>query len=126
MNSLNNNQFDQELSSWKIKLEHLKQENVLLKYRLSEIVDNNEDNNFLQMAEYFQNELLIKDDKLKRLFNTLDEFSDLVRGLKNTNEFPDRIITDYNKLKKNIFQFEKKFMNLRHEFNEKMIENIKH
>ena len=44
-----------EIDSWKKILEDLRQQNALLKYRLSEIVDDNEDRNFLQLAEYFQN-----------------------------------------------------------------------
>lgn len=126
MTSVNNNQFDQELRLWKIKLEHLKQENVLLKYRLSEMVDNNEGSNFLQMAEYFQNELLIIDDKLKKLFNKFDEFSIQFRESDNERELPEKKITEYKKFMKDIFQFENKFMNLSKEFNEKMLENTQH
>ena len=114
MTSVNNNQFDQELCSWKIKLEYFKQENVLLKYRLSEMVDNNEGSNFLQMAEYFQNELLIIDDKLKKLFNEFEKLSIFFRE------------TEYKKFMKDIVQFENKFINLSKEFNEKMLENTQH
>ncbi|HUZ59228.1 MAG TPA: hypothetical protein VMU83_10635 [Hanamia sp.] len=126
MTLINSEQFWQELHSCKIKLEHFKQENVLLKYRLSEMVDNNEDHKFLQIAEYFQNELLIADDKLKKLFNKFDEFSAWLRKSENKKELPGEIITEYNKLMKDIFQFENKFMNLSKEFNEKMFENTRH
>ena len=61
MKSVMNNQFEHEYNAWMRKIEFFSQENALLKYRLSEMVDNNEGNNFLQMAKYFQNELLLKD-----------------------------------------------------------------
>ncbi|HET7119074.1 MAG TPA: hypothetical protein VFI29_21455 [Hanamia sp.] len=125
MTLVNINQLEQEQNLWKIKLEHFKQENVLLKYRLSEMVDNNEGSKFLQMAEYFQNQLLIADERLKKLFNKLEQFSNLFKNARNERELPDKIITNYNKFKKDIFQFEKKFLNLTKEFNEKMLENTK-
>jgi len=56
-----NNQFEHEHKAWQRSLEFFKQENALLKYRLSEMVDNNEEDVFLQLAEYFQNQLILKD-----------------------------------------------------------------
>lgn len=126
MGPLNNSQFVHERNSWKIKLEHFKQENVLLKYRLSEMVDDNEGNKFLQKAEYFQNELLIIDVLLEKLFNELEKFSGSLPENKNGSLLPDEVATDYNKLKKSFVHFEDKFLNLSKEFNEKMLENSSH
>ena len=126
MDPLNNSQFVHEQNSWKIKLEHFKQENVLLKYRLSEMVDDNEGNKFLQKAEYFQNELLIIDILLEKLFNELEKFSAPFRENKDGCLLTDVIVTDYNKLNKSFAHFEDKFLNLSKEFNEKMLENPSH
>lgn len=126
MTLLKNNQFESEWDLSKIKLEQFKQENVLLKYRLSEMVDNNEGSKFLQMAEYFQNELLITDEKLKKLFNKLDKFSHPHQNYINEKKLSGEIMTDYNKLKKDILQFENKFIILKKEFKEKMFENSNH
>lgn len=123
MTSVDSNQFDQEQHVWKIKLEQAKQENVLLKYRLSEMVDNSESSQFLQMAEFFQNELLIMDDKLRNLFLKLEEFSRFSQQPKNGKELPGNLMADYNKLKKDISLFERKFLDLSKEFNRKMSEN---
>lgn len=120
MASIHNNQVDQEQRLWKIKLEELKQENVLLKYRLSEMVDINEGSNFMEMAEYFQNELLIADDKLKKLLNSLENFYDQYWKPKNENESSRQTMKDYNKLKNEMIQFENRFISLKKEFNEKM------
>ena len=126
MNFLKNNQFVHEQNSWRIKLEHFQQENVLLKYRLSEMVDDNEGNKFLQMAEYFQNELLIIDVMMEKLFNELEKFSGLLQENKNDSLVPVEVATDYNKLKKSFVHFENKFLNLSKEFNEKMLGNHNH
>jgi len=119
-------QFKEEQNLWKIKLEHYKQENTLLKYRLSEMVDNGEGSKFLQKAEYFQNQLLITDERLKRLFNELDEFSNLFKDDKDGRELSEKITADYNKFTKDIFQFEKTFLSLTKKFNKKMLGNTEH
>lgn len=121
-----NNQFVHEHHSWKIKLEHFQQENVLLKYRLSKMVDDNEGNKFLQMAEYFQNELLVIDVMLEKLFNKLDKFSGLLREIQIEKMQPEKIRNDYNTLKNSFSHFEEKFLNLLKEFNERMLENNVH
>lgn len=123
MTSIDTKQFDQEPHLWKVKLEQFKQENVLLKYRLSEMVDNSEGNQFLQMAEFFQNELLIMDDKLQNLFFQFEQFSNFSQQLKNGKELPGDRTEDYNKLKNDISQFEKKFLDLSNEFHKKMSES---
>jgi hypothetical protein len=123
MTSVNSNQFGQERHVWRGKLERFKQKNVLLKYRLSEMVDSSEGSQFLQMAEYFQNELLLIDDKLRNLFFKLEELSSFPLQSKNGNELPNNIAVGYNKLKKDIFHFEKRFEDLSKEFNKKMSEN---
>ena len=118
-----NNQFEHEYNSWMRKIEFFSQENALLKYRLSETVDNNEGNSFLQMAEYFQNELLLKDELLKKIIKELQEFSDLLQRFKNEKILSEKIVTYHDRLRKSILQFEKKFLSLSNEFNEKMLEN---
>lgn len=123
MTSVNSNQFGQEQHVWRGKLERFKQKNVLLKYRLSEMVDSSEGSQFLQMAEYFQNELLLIDDNLRNLFFKLEELSSFPLQSENGKELPNNIAAGYNKLKKDIFHFEKRFEDLSKEFNKKMSEN---
>ena len=52
MNKPLNGQIKHELMSWLRLTEFLRQENALLKYRLSELVDNSEDDNFLQSGKF--------------------------------------------------------------------------
>ncbi|MEO6905668.1 MAG: hypothetical protein ABI148_04860, partial [Ginsengibacter sp.] len=103
-------------------IEFLRQENALLKYRLSEMVDNNEENNFLQIAEYFQNELLLKDDMLKILIDELQTYTELI---KRNDTSSAKIILMHNKLRKEILVFQKEYLVFSKEFNEKMLKIFK-
>ena len=110
-------QFKQEHKAWQTSLEFFKQENALLKYRLSEMVDHNEEHGFLLMAEYFQNELLLKDELLNKLLKDLHE-------LQSAEKFSEKIISRQNKLRNEILQAENKFLHLYNEFNERMQQSI--
>lgn len=116
-----NGQIKHELSSWLRLIEFFRQENALLKYRLSELVDDNDDRNFLQIAEYFQNEFLLKDEGLKKLIKDLQDYSELIENGKkeSLNHLPAHI-----GLRKCIHEFEEKYSKLSVEFNEKMLENV--
>jgi len=115
-----NGQIQHELTSWLRLIEFLRQENALLKYRLSELVDNSDDPNFLQIAEYFQNEFLIKDEALKKLIKDLRDYSDIIQKQEQVLTHP--LIT-HNKLRKEISQFQEKYSSLSTEFNKKMLQN---
>lgn len=114
-----NSQIKHELMSWLRLIEFYRQENALLKYRLSELVDNSNDRNFLQIAEYFQNEFLLKDDALKRMIKDLHEYSDIVE---NQEEVYPHLLSTHNNLRKEILQFKEKYSRLSTEFNEKMLQ----
>lgn len=119
-------QIEQGYKAWQKSLDSFRQENALLKYRLSEMVDNNEGSNFLQLAEYFQNELLLIDDTLKKLFIKIDNFSERFGTYKKDEELPEIMTRDYNKLKNDFLRFEGRFLSVKEDFNKKMLENIKH
>jgi hypothetical protein len=120
MSIIQNDQIKHEYTSWQRMLEFFRQENALLKYRLSDLVDNNEQNNFLSIAEYFQNELLLKDEVLNRLIKSVSELNAELNKITN-KEIPDELIYRQEKLRNDILQFEKKFLDLSNEFNEKML-----
>lgn len=120
------NQLEHEYNSWKRKLEFFKQENALLKYRLSEMVDSYEGTNFLQMAEYFQNELLLKDEGLKKLTVSVQEFVNEAGEMSNQERHEEQLIAKQKELRKKILKFEKTFLSLSNEFNEKMLKIPEH
>ena len=120
------NQLEHEYNSWKRKLEFFKQENALLKYRLSEMVDSYEGTSFLQMAEYFQNELLLKDEGLNKLTTSLQEFVNDGEEVRNQERYEEELIANQNELRKKFLKFEKTFLSLSNEFNEKMLRTPEH
>lgn len=120
------NQLEHEYNSWKRKLEFFKQENALLKYRLSEMVDSYEGTSFLQMAEYFQNELLLKDEGLNKLTTSLQEFVNDGEEVRNQERYEEELIAKQNELRKKFLKFEKTFLSLSNEFNEKMLRTPEH
>lgn len=126
MKSSNKKQFEHEYNAWVRKIEYFTQENALLKYRLSEMVDDNEGKKFLQMAEYFQNELLLKDDMLKKLIKELKAFQNLLSGFQSDKKTSDKLITNHDRLRKNILQFENKFLAFANDFNEKLLQHSEH
>lgn len=126
MTFLNKKQFEYEYNAWARKIEYFTQENALLKYRLSEMVDDNEEKKFLQIAEFFQNELLLQDDLLKKLIKELKGFQNLLSGFQGEKKISDNLVTNHDKLRKNILQFENKFLAFSNEFNQKMLEHSDH
>jgi hypothetical protein len=119
-----NNQFEHEHKAWQRSLEFFKQENALLKYRLSEMVDNNEEDVFLQLAEYFQNQLILKDEILNKLIKELHLFSEKFQELNNNEKLPENMVDQHDKFRKDVLQFEKKFLTHSNDFNERMLQSI--
>ena len=120
MDIVKNNQIKHEHMSWLRLIEFFRQENALLKYRLSEMVDNSEDSQFLQTAEYFQNEFLLKDEALKKLIKELQDYSDIIQ---NKPDLSKQLINAHNNLRNDILQFEEKYTLPSKEFNEKMLQS---
>ena len=119
-----NDQIKHEYNLWQRSLEFFRQENTLLKFRLSEIVDINEQNHFLLIAEYFQNELLLKDEALNRLMKNLSEFDAQLNKVTGTKKIPESLIYQQEKLRSDILKFERDFLSLSNEFNKKMLQHI--
>ena len=124
MKIVNKNQFMQEHTAWQRRLEFFRQENALLKYRLSEMVDHNEEKDFLQMAEYCQNELLVKDEVLNKLIKEYKNISDTFDE-QNDEMISEKIIHRHDELRNRISRFEKEFLHLSDEFNQKMLKSSK-
>ena len=125
MKTFKHNQLEAQNKAWERSLEFIKQENALLKYRLSEMVDYSDEKDFLQMAEYFQNELLLKDDALDKLIKELKNFPDKING-QNDNENAEKILYEHDKLRNKMAQLEEEFSQLSNEFNREMLKNSKH
>lgn len=119
-----NNQLLQEQEAWKRSLEFYKQENALLKYRLSEMVDKSEGDHFLQTAEYFQNEFLIQDEWLQRLAHSLQSIQEEGNIAKQPKLATDKMNSLQEELRNQIGKFEHEFIQLSNDFNKKVIKSI--
>lgn len=117
-------QFKHEHKAWERSLEFFRQENTLLKYRLSEIVDHNEETRFIQLAEHFQNELLRKDEKLDHLMKELHGFSGGFIEATGENASYSKVIAAQENFRNQVLQLEKEFLLLSKDFNESMLQNI--
>ncbi len=124
MTNEKNNQLVQEHEAWKRSLEFYKQENALLKYRLSEMVDQSEGDLFLQTAEYFHNEFLLKDDWLVRLAHRLQSIQEILHTTPVNTFVGDKSLCLHNELRQQIWQFERDFIQLSNDFNQKVLKSI--
>jgi seryl-tRNA synthetase len=109
-------QFHHENKTWRRLLEFLKQENIILKNRLAEVVDYRMDKEFLALAEQFQNKFIIKDEYIDELRHDINEQAEDLIKIKDhfTN---NKLIKRQEKLRNEMEYFEKDFSNLKNEFN---------
>ena len=107
-----------ELAVCQNKLVHFLNENALLKYMLSEIVDENQEKNFLPLAEYFQNELLLKDEELKSLSKQINELKK--DGLEHEEEIYEMKVRN---MQKEVVHFQKEYENFSRDFKSKVYKN---
>jgi hypothetical protein len=112
-------QFHYENLTWVRSLDFFKQENNFLKNRLSEVVDNTSDKNFLAQAEHFQNQFIIKDEFVDELKHDVNEQERILmdRYIKTGNGIDDLVIQRQKNLREQMEYLEKDFTNLRNEFN---------
>lgn len=112
-------QFHHENQTWERSLDFFKQENSYLKTRLSEVVDQVTDNDFLALAEQYQNQFILKDEFIQELQHDIHEQeATLKKGFLTDNPAPNaKTIKRQEKLRNEIEYLEKDFARLRNEFN---------
>ena len=109
-------QFHHENKTWVRMLDFFKQENSFLKTRLSEVLDNSADKNFLALAEQFQNKFILKDEYIDELRHDINKQE---MSLKETaeNAVDIKVTKHQEKLRNEMEYFEKDFNTLKNEFN---------
>ena len=112
----------QECMAWERLLDFFKQENSYLKTRLSEVLDNKTDKDFLALAELFQNQFILKDEFV---FEMLDDVKE--QG-KNLNILADKkatieehLIKKQKKIRNEMEFLEKDFNRIKNEFNKYLV-----
>lgn len=110
----------EQLKCYQKKLHSLKQENSLLKYKLSDLVDRTEGEGFLQIAESLQSELLQKDLLLEELSKKLFEIYELINKYNGTFDLPLRIQNQQKQIQEEIAEYETEFEKLSQTFDAKI------
>jgi len=116
-------QFIHENKTWLRLLEFFKQENTILKNRLAEVLDHKADNEFLALAEHFQNMFIIKDEFIDELRHDVN--LQLLALTSKDKIIPDQKITKkQEKLRNEMEYMETDFSKLKNEFNRYLSTNL--
>jgi hypothetical protein len=118
-------QFMHENLMWERALNFYQQENAFLKTRLSQVVDNNTDKAFVDLAEHFHNRFLFNDEYIKELFQDTRLQMELIKKAVPGNSLHFNAITRMqDKLRTEMEKFEADFSLLKNEFNKKLLSYI--
>ena len=104
-------QYFHEVLTWRRVLEFFKDENSFLKTRLSKVLDQHTDKNFLELAEQYQNNFIIKDDYINELRHEINiqEYK-LKETIEADLKIPNKIVLNkQTKLRNEIEFLEKEF-----------------
>ncbi len=112
-------QYFHEVLTWRRVLEFFKDENSYLKTRLSKVVDQHTDKNFLELAEQYQNNFILKDDYINELRHEINfQESKLKEIIEADLKIPNKMVLNkQTKLRNEIEFLEKEFTKLKNEFN---------
>lgn len=115
-------QFMHEILTWERTLDFYKQENAFLKTRLSQVVDNNTDKSFLNLAEHFNNRFVLTDEYIKELIRDIRMQKELVKQSILGNNLQDELMNGLQKkLRAAMEHFEKEISKIKNEFNKKLV-----
>ncbi len=112
-------QYFHEVLTWRRVLEFFKDENSFLKTRLSKVVDQHTDKNFLELAEQYQNNFILKDDYINELRHEINfQESKLKEAIEADLKIPNKTVLNKQTQLRNEIEFlEKEFTKLKNEFN---------
>lgn len=118
-------QLQYESDGWKRLLRFMMDENIHLKNRLSEVLRDQFDKNLLVEVEGFQNNLIKEDEVIGLLRNDVAELDKLlVREICEDGNIINEIDRRLKNLRNNIIYAEKKFGQLKSEFNYYLLEKM--
>ncbi len=118
-------EYVQETLAWERLLGFYKQENALLKTRLSQVLDNNTEESFVETAEYFNNHFVFFDELMASLLQDIRQQKDMLEASAKGDHNNDKLINKYQqKLRKEIEKFEKESATLKHDFNSRLLSSF--
>ena len=118
-------QFRHESDTWKRYLQFIQQENNHLKTRLSQVLQHDTDEQFLERAEYFQSKFIAEDDTVNMLRQDIHELDNML-----TKEIPEDANTlkelqkKLKKMHKDMEIVERQFSKLKSDFNLYLTESL--
>lgn len=116
------NQVLQECMAWERLLDFFKQENSYLKTRLSEVLDNKTDKDFLALAEHFQNQFILKDEFVDEMLHDVREQEKNLHILAEKKAtIEERLIKKQQKIRNEMEFLEKDFNRMKNEFNKYLV-----
>lgn len=118
-------QFRHESDTWKRYLQFIQQENNHLKTRLSQVLQQDTDEQFLERAEYFQSKFIAEDDTVNMLRQDIHELDSMltkeINGDAGTiKELQKRL----KKMHKDMEIVERQFNKLKSDFNLYLTESL--
>lgn len=118
-------QLQYESDTWKHLLGFMMDENIRQKERLSEILKNKFDRNLLEEMENFQTRFIKEDERIRLVRHEVIELDKLLmREIFDDGKIIKEIDTRFKDLHNNIVIGERKFGELKLEFNNFLSENI--
>lgn len=112
----------QECTAWERLLDFFKQENSYLKTRLSEVLDNKTDKDFLALAEHFQNQFILKDEFVDEMLHDVREQEKNLNILAEKKAIiEERLIKKQQKIRNEMEFLEKDFNRMKNEFNKYLV-----
>jgi 2-phospho-L-lactate guanylyltransferase (CobY/MobA/RfbA family) len=118
-------QFRHESDTWKRYLQFIQQENNHLKTRLSQVLQHDTDEQFLERAEYFQSKFIAEDDTVNMLRQDIHELDNMLS--KEIIEEPNTVKELQKRLKKmnrDMEIVERQFNKLKSDFNLYLTESL--
>lgn len=125
MSTLKIKQLQHESDTWKRALSFMREENIHLKNRLSEVLKSKAPKKFVARVEAFHNNFLRQDDLILLLRNDMAEFDQLLASENPQNNIYNASIdVKLKKLRNNISIAEEEFKRLKLEFNGYLFDNV--
>jgi hypothetical protein len=126
LHSLGAKQMQSEIETWLRVIDFLSAENVNLKNRLSEVIQNDVSIEILEQIENYQNNFLTKDTVLALLAKDIKEFKkSLEREDLSDKDSVNRLFSIQNKLRDDVGKTEREFINIRSGFNKFLLGILK-
>ncbi len=112
----------QECTAWERLLDFFKQENSYLKTRLSVVLDNKTDRDFLALAEHFQNQFILKDEFIDEMLHDVREQERNLHLLAEKKAaIEERLIKKQQRIRNEMEFLEKDFNRMKNEFNKYLV-----